>query len=138
MDLKMIFIDTGAFLARYLLRDQYHEQSLLIWEKLTSSKQQVFTSNFVLDELFTLLGRKANYKFAAEQATIILSSTHLNILRPDLTIEKKAVEYFKKYADQQFSYTDCISFALMKHRHIKKAFTFDHHFEIVKFERYQG
>ena len=100
MEMKMIFIDTGVFLARYLRRDQYHKQSLLIWEKLASSKQQTFTSNFVLDELFTLLGRKADYAFAAKQATIILSSTNLNILRPDVFIEKTAVGYFKKYADQ--------------------------------------
>ena len=134
MEMKMIFIDTGAFLARYLRRDQYHKQSLLIWEKLASSKQQTFTSNFVLDELFTLLGRKADYAFAAKQATIILSSTNLNILRPDVFIEKTAVEYLKKYADQQVSYTDCISFVLMKQRGIKQVFSFDNHFQMAGFE----
>jgi predicted nucleic acid-binding protein len=132
----MIFIDTGPFLARYLKRDQYHEQSLLIWGELASSKQQTFTSNFVLDELFTLLGRKADYDFAAKQAIIILSSTHLNILRPDIATEKAAVSHFKKFADQQVSYTDCISFALMKQRGIKKAFTFDRHFEMANFKLY--
>ena len=138
MSLKMIFIDTGAFLARYLRRDQYHKQSLLIWGELAASKQQTFTSNFVLDELFTLLGRKADYNFAAKQATIILSSSHLNILRPDLAIEKDAVSYFKKFADQQVSYTDCVSFALMKQRGIKQSFSFDHHFEMAGFELYNS
>lgn len=134
----MIFIDTGAFLARYLNRDQYHKQSLLIWKKLAASKHESFTSNFVLDELFTLLGRKADYEFAVKQATIILASTHLKILRPDIAIEKTALGYFKKYADQQVSYTDCVSFALMKQQHIKKVFTFDHHFEMVNFNLYTG
>jgi predicted nucleic acid-binding protein len=132
----MIFIDTGAFLARYLHRDQHHEQAISCWKELASSKQQTFTSNFVLDELFTLLGRKADYLFAAKQATIILSSSHLNILRPDISVEKTAVEYLKKYADQQISYTDCISFVLMKQRGIKQVFSFDHHFERVGLKFY--
>ena len=96
----------------------------------------MFTSHHVLDELFTLLGRKADYSFAAEQADIILSSTHLNILRSDLTIEKNAVVLLKKYADQQVSYTDCISFALMKQRKIKQVFSFDHRFVMAGFEFY--
>ena len=133
----MIFIDTGVFLARYLSRDQYHKKSLLIWKKLASSKHQSFTSNYVLDELFTLLGRKADYNFAAEQASIILASAHLNILRPNIDIEKTALEFFKKYADQKIRYTDCISFALMKQRHITQAFSFDHHFEMAGFRLYQ-
>ncbi len=133
----MIFIDTGAFLARYLRRDQHHKEALVVWKKLASSKQRSFTSNFVLDELFTLLARKASYNFAAEQATIILSSTHLTILRPDLAIEEMAIKYFKKYADQQVSYTDCISFALMKQRHITQAFAFDHHFQLAGIKPYQ-
>lgn len=132
----MIFIDTGAFLARYLTRDQYHQQCLQTWGKIAVSAHQSYTSSHVLDELFTLLGRKADYPFAAEQATVILASTHLNILRSDIAIEKTAVEYFKKYADQQVSYTDCISFALMKQRHIQYAFTFDHHFQMAGFEMY--
>ena len=46
----MIFIDTGAFLARYLSHDQYHYLAKVTWEKLTSRRESCFTSNFVLDE----------------------------------------------------------------------------------------
>jgi predicted nucleic acid-binding protein len=64
----VIFIDTGAFLARYLSNDQHHRSALVVWEKLASNHENCVTSNFVLDETFTLLGRRAGYGFAVERA----------------------------------------------------------------------
>ena len=64
----MIFIDTGAFISRYIARDQYHKPSVKFWNKIKDSKELLFTSNFVLDETLTLMGRRAGYSFAAERA----------------------------------------------------------------------
>jgi len=125
----MIFIDTGAFLGRYLSHDQYHGLATERWETLTNNSPRCFTSNFVLDELFTLLGRRADYHFAAERARAIYASSALTILRPDQADELAALSYFKKFADQRISYTDCISFRLMSRFHINEAFSFDHHFQ---------
>ena len=55
----MIYIDTGAFLARYIKRDQYHQQAVEFWNQIRKKRERYFTSNFVLDETFTLLGRRA-------------------------------------------------------------------------------
>lgn len=55
----MIYIDTGALLARYVKRDQYHEQAVEFWNRLQKTRERCFTNNFVLDETFTLLGRRA-------------------------------------------------------------------------------
>jgi predicted nucleic acid-binding protein len=50
-----------------------------------------YTSNFVLDETFTLLARRASYAFAAQRARNILTSTTLTILRPDPVDELDAL-----------------------------------------------
>ena len=39
-----------------------------------------------------------------------------------------------KYADQRVTFTDCVSFAIMRRRRIRTAFTFDRHFEARGFE----
>lgn len=132
----MIFIDTGAFLARYLSHDQYHAQAVEFWEKIRQRKESCFTSNFVLDETFTLLGRRAGYEFAAERADYIYASEVLAILRPDREDELKAIGFFKKYADQAVSFTDCISFVLMRQKKIRRVFSFDRHFEWAGFKIY--
>lgn len=127
----MIFIDTGAFIAKFLEKDQNHSVALKKWNSIAQHKDQCFTSNFVLDETFILLGRWVNYAFAAEKATLIYNSKQFTILRPNQNDELKAIEIFSKYADHKISFTDCISFVLIKNEKIKRAFSFDKHFSIM-------
>lgn len=124
----MIFVDTGAFLARYLARDRHHQRALEGWHELPRRSWRVHTSNFVLDETFTLLGCWVSHAFAAERAEAILTSDNLDILRPDARDELEALELFRQFADQKVSYTDCVSFVLMRRYAIVRAFAFDRHF----------
>ena len=130
----MIFIDTGAFLARYIERDQYHEAATEHWRTLQNDRRQCFTSNFVLDETITLLARRTTYRFAAERARHLFASTSLSILRPDKHDELAALNLFQKYADQNISFTDCVSFVLMEKHNVTCAFSFDRHFTIAGFD----
>jgi uncharacterized protein len=134
----MIFIDTGAFIARFIANDQYHQKALKLWEKISKSRRQCFTTNFVVDETLTLLGRRTSYSFAAEKANIIYESKVISILRPSAEDELKAVAFLEKFADQKVSFTDCISFVLMKNNKLKKAFSFDKHFQAAGFELLEG
>ena len=129
----MIFIDSGAFIARYLSHDQYHHTALAFWNEIRISREPAVTSNFVLDEVLTLLGRRAGPGFAAQRAKNIYASTNLTILRPDQGDELKALGYFVKYADQSISFTDAISFVMMRKEMIKRVFSFDRHFQLAGF-----
>jgi len=130
----VIFVDTGAFIARYIRRDGQHRRARRAWAEVDRSRSRCFTSSFVLDETFTLLGRRSTYAFAADRARALLSSTALTILRPDADDEVAAVELFDKFADQQVSFTDCVSFVLMRRHRLERAFTFDRHFADAGFE----
>lgn len=118
----MIFVDTGAFLARYLPRDNHHLRATRSWKALGVRDWKCYTSSFVLDETFTLLARRSSYAFAAGRARSIYASKALQILRPTADDEHQALALFEKYADQEVSFTDCISFALMKRQHIPRFF----------------
>jgi len=128
----MIFIDSGAWIARYYQPDALHRASILIWK--TIENRALFTSNHVIDETLTLLGRRAGYAFAAERAEVIYSSKALMILRSTAAEELEAIRLFRKFADQRLSFTDCISFALMRRHRIKVAFSFDEHFRAAGFD----
>ncbi|MEM7582586.1 MAG: PIN domain-containing protein [Acidobacteriota bacterium] len=134
----MIFIDTGAFLGAFLERDQHHIPARSGWDELRGSSWRCFTSNFVLDETFTFLARRTSYRFAAERARSLLTSEVLEILRPDHETELRALQAFERFADQQVSYTDCVSFALMERQRIRRAFAFDRHFALAGFELWPG
>ena len=130
----MIFVDTGAFLARYVRRDSHHTRARRVWADIERLRTACFTSNFVLDETLTLLGRQSSYFFAAERARALLGSKALTILRPDAEDELAAVEFLAKFADQEVSYTDCVSFTLMRRQRLSRVFTFNRHFRDAGFE----
>lgn len=130
----MIYIDSGAFLARYLAHDQCHSHAVRYWRELQRSREPCVTSNFVLDETITLLARRTTYAFAAERARVLYGPKSVTILRPDDGDEISAVVLFEKFADQRVSFTDCVSFALMRKHQIKRVFSFDRHFELAGFD----
>jgi predicted nucleic acid-binding protein len=130
----VIFIDTGALLGRYLARDQHHREAMEGWEKLRKSPPRIFTSNFVLDETITFLARRAGHEFAAAKARSLLTSGLLDILRPEAADEQEAIGWLEKLADQGVSFTDCVSFTLMRKARLKRVFGFDRHFRAAGFE----
>lgn len=136
MATEMIFIDTGAFLARYLASDQYYGRATAAWRRLAKSREPCATTNLVLSETFTLLGRRAGYEFAAQRARTIYGSRSFVILRTSEQDELAAIDWFEKYSDQKVSFTDCASFSLMRSNKIKRAFTFDIHFQLAGFVKW--
>lgn len=131
----MIFVDTGAFLGKYLPDDQHHVQAESIWQRIEHEKEGFCTSNFVLDELTTLLGRRSSHAFTAKKIRGIYESELIDIFRPEEAEELEALVFFDKYYDQDVSFTDCVSFVLMKRRGIQRAFSFDRHFDLPGFTR---
>jgi len=129
----VIFIDTGAWLARFDRRDQFHSRALEAWFHLEEEKERCATSNLVLAEALTLLARRAGYAFAARQARTIYRSRSLAILRPAQETEMEAISLFEKLSDQAVSFTDCVSFQLMREKRLHEVFGFDRHFEAVGF-----
>jgi predicted nucleic acid-binding protein len=130
-----IFVDTGAFLARYIVKDQHHKTAISKWNKLHKSNSKYFTSNFVMDEMITLFGRWVSEEFALEKAYSIYNSDLFTILRPEESDEMHALEYYRKFRDKKIGFTDCVSFALMKKHKIQEVFSFDRHFTDVGFTK---
>lgn len=127
----MIFVDTGAFLAFYIKRDQYHRQA----HKLFRSIPRPFsTSNHVADELATLLGRIAGYRYAADRIEDLYASESIEVLASSREDEIEAIRWMRKYSDKEISFTDCVSFAIMRRAGIRSVFTFDRHFRDAGFE----
>ena len=132
--MSVVFIDSGALLARYHETDQYHEEGMRLWSKLQKERRICITSNFVLNETFTLLARRAGYRFTAERARAVYLSEKLTNLRTTQDDEVEALNFFEKYADQDIGFTDCLSFVLMRKRHVQTVFSFDRHFTLAGFQ----
>ena len=130
--MKKLFIDTGAFLAKEIRRDQHHAAAVEAWQRLADTPEILYTSEHCMDETATLLARRTNYAFASGWGADLLASG-ITILQMQPEDWKDAFRLMSKFADQGVSFTDCLSFRLMKRHRIRSVFGFDHHFTAAGF-----
>ena len=122
----MIFVDSGAFIAREIEKDEHHEAANAAWDRLDERPVPLFTSTPVVSEVLTYLRRHTKGKVAEGLAEAFQTSEILTILRPTAADEAEALRLFRKYRDQpSVSWADCVSFALMKRTRLRRAFSFD-------------
>lgn len=134
MTIAKVFIDTGGFAALYNRQDTHHEKAARIWSGLLLKRPLLYTSNFVLAETITLLRKRAGFQASVQFGEALFASSIVRILRVNASQESQSWTLYKKFSDQDFSFTDCSSFALMRELGILNAFAFDHHFSIFGFE----
>lgn len=128
--MNSLFVDTGAWYALVDSRDPAHDKAKLYFSE---NRMSMITTNFVFDETITLIRKKLGWQTAYDFGEMLRSSERLKIIPVLIEDEQKAWSIFFKYRDQDFSYTDCSSFAVMLRLKIGSVFTFDHHFKVMKF-----
>ena len=151
--MDLIFIDTGAFIALFDEPDQLHPQAEKTYNALAVQRSALVTSNHVVDETCTWLlrhtrnGHEAALRFGKTVAagtavfapdgrvSFSLSPGRLVVVYSTPDIERNAWDILARYDTAGFSFTDCVSFAVMQTLWIKKAFSFDAHYDIMGFER---
>ena len=130
-----VFVDTNGWAALKHEGDRFHYAASELNRLLLASGRRYVTSNFVLDESYTLLMRHAGHHIAVELGEEIRASQLVTVILVSQVLEEVAWQLFVRYADKQFSFTDCTSFAIMQQRGIQEAFTNDRHFEQVGYQR---
>ena len=130
-----LFVDTSAFYALEDANDQHHEEARSIQRWCLKARPLFFTTHHILDESITLIGSKLRPNLAIRFGRQLLSSRIVRIIRSDEELEEAALNVYERFKDPRLSFTDCLSFAVMRALDIKKAFTFDRHFEQAGFEK---
>ena len=89
----------------------------------------LITSNDILDESFTLIRSRCGVKTVEKFRESLLESTPVfTIARVTVDDENAAWKWFL-YDWEKLSFTDCVSFAVMKRLYITRVATFDSDFE---------
>ena len=136
--MEKLLIDTGAFFGREIQQDQHHETSMDGWSEIENSPVRLYSTEHIFDETLSILARRSSYAFAAEWGIRALQSNEIEWLSTEGKDLETALQLMRKYADQEVSFTDCVSFVLMRKEGIKHAFTFDRHFEAAQFRLWPG
>jgi predicted nucleic acid-binding protein len=131
---SLVFVDTSALVGKFLEADERHDRALQALRRLLRDGRELLTSDYVFDEVVTLVRGRADHGSAVKAGEGILGSQVLDLVEVDGELRKDAWRLFRKYRDQVLSFTDCTSFAVMEKYGIREAFTFDEDFSKVGFE----
>jgi predicted nucleic acid-binding protein len=64
-----------------------------------------------------------------------MNSPSVRLIHVDEALFDEAWQYFTRHEDKSYSFTDCLSFAVMKQFEIQTALTFDRHFVQAGFQK---
>ncbi|MBC7342492.1 MAG: type II toxin-antitoxin system VapC family toxin [Clostridia bacterium] len=125
-----LFIDTGGFVALADRNDMHHDRAVEFYRALSRDIQRI-TSLPVISEsyawiLYHLGGQQARqwlrYVEEAEAQGL------LSVVYPDRELEKKARQIIYRFEDQDISYVDALTLAILQsNSEIDAIFSFDRH-----------
>ncbi|GAM11495.1 ribonuclease VapC20 [Geobacter sp. OR-1] len=125
-----IFVDTGAW---YALVDSDYADHKAAAAFLAANSVPLITTNFIFSETVTLIRYRIGHDAARSFGQKLQESSFVRIIAVTPPDEERAWETFCKYRDQDFSFVDCTSFAVMERMKLSTAFAFDRHFWVMKF-----
>jgi predicted nucleic acid-binding protein len=123
-----VFVDTSAFIAVFDKDDDLHSEALRLFDEIKNKKIQMVVTDYILSESITTAMARAGHRIAVTVGEFILGSHVVELIWLDKTIKLKAWEFFKKYSDKSYSFTDCTSFVVMKEIKVNHFFAFDEDF----------
>ncbi len=130
-----VFLDTSALVAFAYEQDQFHSQANKEFSRLHLNRIKLCTTNYTVDETLTYLLKRIGYQATVALGDTLFAHTAAQVYRVTHQQELTAWEIFKQYnQDKYWSFTDCISFVVMKSLRLKQVFTFDQHFSQMGFE----
>jgi predicted nucleic acid-binding protein len=127
-----IFVDTWGWMALGHRREPRHVEVKQIYQELRNNRVPIYTSDYVLDEVITLLFRREDFAEATSFVEGILAASVLEQLLIERTTSDRflaAWELRKRFQDKPgISFTDLVSMLIMNERGIHQVLTEDEHF----------
>lgn len=121
----MIFVDTSAWYASSSVRDANHQEAKRF---LTSVRERLVTSDYVIDETLTLFRSRGENLHALTFGAEVIDGSFAEIITITEQDFAAAWDVFQRFADKEWSFTDCTSRVVMERLGIQRAFAFDDHF----------
>lgn len=130
-----VLVDTGAWLAAFHRRDQYHAQAARELGRLRAERARLVVTDLILAELHLHLVHGFGQGRAAAHIKPLMADPSIEQVFVDDELQSAAfADWIDRFGDQAFTLTDAVSFAVMRARGIGAAFTFDRHFQIAGFD----
>ena len=121
----MIFTDTGGWYGMSVPEDPNHSAAL-DWS--ARNRQPLLTTDYVVDETLTLLRARGHSAVALALGRKFFDGSLATIYHLTEDDIRASWEVFTRFADKEWSFTDCTSRVVMGKMEITEVFAFDQHF----------
>ena len=128
-----VFVDTAGFFALWDAADEHHTRALRLQSELARRKRQFLTTDYIVDETVTLLLVRHSHTAASDFLQTVTTTEWLQLEWVDSDRFHAAANLFIRHHDKEWSFTDCVSFVLMRELGVQDSFTTDHHFRQAGF-----
>ncbi len=129
-------MDAGPLVAVVNPGDQHAVEARQGWEKLASLNIPLLSTEHILDEVATAICRWQSPRRAAQWVGQQLDSGLIRWVSSGPEDWRMAADWLEQYSDQRISFTDALSFTVMRRMRITEAFSFDRHFVIAGFQKW--
>lgn len=131
-----VFVDTWGWMALGHRRDPRHSEVRRFYQELRRQRIPIYTSDYVLDEVITLLFRRELSSDAVRFTEGLFAAAalgHLVVERVTSDRFAAAWELRRRFQDKpRISFTDLTSMVIMRERAIREVLTEDEHFIQVR------
>ena len=126
-----VFIDSNIFIAELNKDDSLHNRAKVILGNIEKQNLSAVTSNFIVNEVITVLSQRVSKTTAITFADFIYDGdTAIDIMTINRNIEIKAIEYLKNLKSKNISFCDCATLAVLDLFSIDNLATFDRDFKL--------
>lgn len=130
---REIFADTSGLYASVDRRDAHHARAVSLLGNLARRHRIIVTSDYLIAETINLAMARRGRVVAERLLDLIESSKGIRLVWVGTEHFTAAKAFFRKHADQGYSFTDCTSFVIMRELGIADALTTDRHFAAAGF-----
>ena len=132
-----LVIDTGPFFAYYNDRDKHHQTARVVFQAIREGDllySPLYTTQFVLSELATLLLYKIDHHTATRALGDILDARSFNVIQADPLAFANARQEFARYDNHETTLVDHLTATLATDRDVDHIFTFNSSFRALGFD----
>ncbi len=126
--MKGLFVDTAGWVACADAADPAHSRAAAARDHWLDQGGLLVTSDYVVDETLTFLRLRLGLDATEAWWRQVEGSSRLRWKSVTPARADKARDFFFRYRDKEFSFTDCTSFVVMRELKLREALTTDRHF----------
>jgi len=122
----MIFVDTGAWFARFVADDPKHKQ---MQEWFAANREPLATTDYCVDETLTLLAVRRRPQLAIQAGLLLFDESLAKLHYLTQQQIERSWLLFQQRISAGWSFTDCTSKIAIEDFQMKTAVTLDRHFD---------